>query len=370
MAGLIYRQVTYTLPGGGCLKDLDLEIDDGEFVVICGPKDCGGTELIRMALGRLNPEQGEVYINGTRVSRIPRRLREVSLINERPAFGTPRSQITGLLRGRHLHASEIASRIQSAAKKARAEDLMDMRWSRMDQEQQLAAGMARAVAIQAKAALLLEPFAWADGRAKARMRAQLLSYRDSLHMAFVMSTVSCRSAMALSTRTVILDRGCVKQTDHPQSIYDFPADRFVAEYVGEQRINLIPARLVQAGSEVHAVFGENRITLPGGKVARLTDPGRIGGEVILGVRPENLHYEQAFISLSPGTAIEAVIGTVELMGSVTWLHVSLPGVDIPVTAKVDPRCLVRPGDTLPLAIDANRIHLFDPDTGRSLLSRN
>lgn len=370
MAGLEFRNITKQLNDDQKIENLSLEVGEGELVALVGPNECGKAELIRMAEGYGGSYTGEVYIDRKRLSRFSRGSRSVSLINDVPLLGTPRWEITRLLKAERIGADEVSRRLTEAVRLSGAEEILDVRYSRLNAEQKMRAGMARALAARAKVALFIDPLVeYSDPHMAARMRLAMLNFREKSGMACLMSTNSAVTALALSTRVVVMNGGKVLQSDTPQNVYDYPADRFVAEYFGTSSINLIPVKLEKFGEEVYASFGESRILVPAGKISRLSDGKYVGGEVLMGVRAENVHYEQLFLTLSPESVVEAKVRHVELMGSDTYLHLEFPGVKGDVLARVDPRCIANPGDTLSLGIDSNHLHFFDPKTGISLLKR-
>lgn len=369
MSGLVYKNINKKLCEDAGFSNFSLAIDAGEFVALVGKNGCGKAELIRMAEGYGGSYDGDVTIDGRRVTHRSRGHHMASLVNDVPIIGTPRIEISRILRAQGVDRETAAKRISEAAELTGIVGKLDMRYSRLNAEEQLRAGLARAYAAGAKVALMIDPFTGAEPRMAARMRIAVMEFREKTGMVFVMSTNSSAAALSVATRIVVMDDGCVLQSDTAQNIYDYPADRFVAEYFGSALINMIPVTLERAGEEVHAVFGETRILIPAGKIAKLVDQSYIGKKVLLGVRPENIRYEQAFISLSPDSSFEAIVRHIELMGSETYLHLAIEGVEDYMTARVDPRCIAIAGQSIALAIDANRVHIFDIDTGRSILSK-
>ena len=369
MAGLNFRNITRPLEDGHSFSAFNLEIDDGELVALVGKSGCGKAELIRIAEGFGGAYEGEVLIGDRRVTRFSSSGNSASLLNEVPLMGTPRKEIMHLLKMAQVSLEESVARLDSAARAAGAEEIIDQRWSKLEPADRLRAGMVRAEAIKAKAVLLMDPFGEMDDRTAARMRIELKEFHRRTNVAMVIATANPLAGMALATRVVVMDGGAIRQSDTPQNIYDYPADRFVAEYFGHVSINMIPVRLSQEGDQVYALFGEHRVLVPNGKISKLTAPSYIGKEVLMGVRAENIRYEQAFLSVSPESVVDAKVRHVELLGSETYLHLELDGVKGNVVARVDPRCIAAPGMSLPLAIDSNRIHFFDKDTEKSIMSR-
>ena len=369
MSGLYYKNISKHLGEDAAFDNFSLAIDAGEFVALVGKNGCGKAELIRLAEGYGGSHDGDVTIDGRRVTHRTRGHHMASLLNDVPIIGTPRMEMTRILRSLNVERARIPARIEEAAKLTGIIDKLDVRYSKLNAEEQLRAGMARAYAARAKVALMIDPFTEIEPRMAARMRIAVMEFRANTNMIFVMSTNSPASALSMATRIVVMEQGRILQSDTAQNIYDFPADRFVAEYFGNALINMIPATLERAGEEIHAVFGETRILIPAGKIGKLVDQSYIGKKVLLGVRPENIHYEQAFISLSPESAFEAIVRHIELMGSETYLHMELDGVEDYLIARVDPRCIAIVVHSLSLAIDSNRVHIFDIDTEKSILSK-
>ena len=369
MSGLVFKNISKKLGEDAGFNNFSLAIDAGEFVALVGANGCGKAELIRMAEGYGGSYDGDITVGGRRVTHRSRGHHMASLVNDVPLIGTPRLEIGRILRMQGMNRADAAKRMNEAAELTGISGKLDVRYSRLNPEEQLRAGLARAYAANAKAALMIDPFTGVEPRMAARMRIAVMEFREKTDMVFVMSTNSPACALSVATRIVVMDNGSILQSDTAQNIYDFPADRFVAEYFGTALINMIPAKLERAGEEIHAVFGETRILIPAGKIAKLVDQSYIGKKVLLGVRPENVRYEQAFISLSPESAFEAIVRHIELMGSETYLHLEIDGVDDYMTARVDPRCIAIKDHSIALAIDANRVHIFDIDTGKSILNK-
>ena len=369
MSGLYYKNITKRLGEDAEFNNFSLAVDNGEFVALVGKNGCGKAELIRMAEGFGGGHDGDVIIDGRRVTYSSRGHHMASLLSDVPIIGTPRREMTRILKKQGLDRRDIVERIEEAAELTGITDVLDVRYSKLDPEQLLRAGMARAYAARAKVALMIDPFMGIDFRMAARMRIAVMEFRAKTDMIFVMSTNSPMSALTMATRVVVMDEGRIIQSDTAQNIYDYPSERFVAEYFGAAIINMIPAKLERVGEQVHAVFGDTRVLVPAGKIDKLVDQSYIGKKILLGVRPENIHYEQLFLSLSPESSFEAMVRHIGIMGSETYLHLELDGVDDYITARVDPRCIAIVGHSIALAIDSNRLHMFDIDTGKSILSK-
>jgi multiple sugar transport system ATP-binding protein len=177
--------------------------------------------------------------------------------------------------------------------------------------------------------------------------------------------------MTMATRIVVMKDGLIQQVDTPQNLYDFPANTFVAGFIGTPQMNFIDAKVEKKGADVYVVFGKNEIKLPAEKAQDPALADYIGKEVIVGIRPECLKDEPVAISSMPDSVIDAHVDVTELMGAEIYLYVSTDGLD-PHTpqnliARVSPRAVARTGDDIKLALDVARIHIFDKDTEKCVL---
>ena len=173
----------------------------------------------------------------------------------------------------------------------------------------------------------------------------------------------------MASRIVVMKDGFVQQVDTPQNLYDYPANLFVAGFIGSPQMNFFTVKLVKEGNDVAAVFGDNKIIIPPSKLAKFADEDYIGKEVYMGVRPENIHDEEGFINASPDSKIKVSVEIVELMGSETYLYLKTSGKEGNIIARVDPRSTARSGNTIEVAFDVNRLHFFDKDTEATILER-
>lgn len=366
MAGIAFRNIVKSFAGGE-FNGFSLDIDAGEFVTLAGEKDCGARELIKMAAGQSRRYEGMITVNDRRMTMLERRDSGACLITSQPLFGTPRRQMRAALslEGK----ADAEARINEAAEITGITEILDTSLRKLSNEKLLRAGLAVAIAMNAKVALMDDPLSGMPARDGGMLGIWLRDMHARTGMTFLAAVTNPVQALSLATRVVVIKNGAIAQSNTPQNIYDFPANSYVARYFGSTPINLIPAKLTREGDDVFVEFGAAKINVPAGKLNKLIDKRYIGGEVTLGVRPENIHYEGAFISISPGSVVDFEIKQVELLGEATYLHARLEGLDEDIMARVDPRCIAAPGDTLTMAIDSNRLHFFDAETGESILSR-
>lgn len=236
----------------------------------------------------------------------------------------------------------------------------------LDQRQRVALG--RAIVREPKVFLMDEPLSNLDAKLRVQMRTEITKLHNKLQTTFVYVTHDQTEAMTMGTRIVVMKDGFIQQVDSPQNLYDFPVNLFVAGFIGTPPMNFIDVKIEKDPKGIKAVFGENSIIVPDGRLERFPNiESYIGKEVTMGIRPENVHDEQIFLQNSPDTIIKTYVDVVELMGAETLLYLNINGSNS--IARVDPRSTARTGDTIKVAIDVNKIQFFDKDTEEALLDR-
>ena len=201
------------------------------------------------------------------------------------------------------------------------------------------------------------------------MRTEITKLHQRLQTTFIYVTHDQTEAMTMGTRIVVMKDGFIQQVDTPQNLYDYPANLFVGSFIGSPQMNFFDAKLVKRKDGVWAEFGSNAIKVPDSKVRKLVDESYIGKDVIMGIRPENIHDEERFLSVADGNLVDTKVDVVELMGSETYLYLKVDGKESNIVARVDPRSASRTGDTVKVAFETNRLHFFDKDSELSILNR-
>ncbi|MBE5804592.1 MAG: ABC transporter ATP-binding protein, partial [Clostridiales bacterium] len=190
-----------------------------------------------------------------------------------------------------------------------------------------------------------------------------------LQTTFIYVTHDQTEAMTMASRIVVMKDGVVQQVDTPQNLYDFPANEFVAGFIGSPQMNFFNAKLEKEGQDVVALFGDNKIVVPGSKVAKFVDESYIGQEVVMGIRPENINDSEEYVAANATAAINVSVEVTEQMGSETYLYLTTTGKDGNIIARVDPRTASRAGDKIKVAFDVNRLHFFCKETEKTIMNR-
>ena len=211
-----------------------------------------------------------------------------------------------------------------------------------------------------------EPLSNLDAKLRGQMRVEISKLHQRLETTIIYVTHDQTEAMTLGTRIVVMKDGVIQQVDTPQNLYHKPCNKFVAGFIGAPQMNMIDALVGKDGADVTLTFGEHTIALPEGKARKLEEAGYVGKTVTLGIRPEDLHDEESFLAMSPKSMFDATIRVYEMLGSEVLLYFDV--VDSNFTAKVNPRTTARPGDTIKLAMDLEKIHIFDKDTEAVILN--
>ncbi|MBQ9195925.1 MAG: ATP-binding cassette domain-containing protein, partial [Clostridia bacterium] len=236
------------------------------------------------------------------------------------------------------------------------------------QRQRVALG--RAIVREPKVFLMDEPLSNLDAKLRVQMRTEITKLHQRLQTTFIYVTHDQTEAMTMGSRIVIMKDGFIQQVDTPQNNYDYPANKFVAGFIGSPQMNFFDVTLKAEGGNVYALFGNNKILVPQDKIKKFKDESYIGKEVCMGIRPENIDDDPEFVAAHPTETITVDVEVTELMGSETYLYLKTSGKDENIIARVDPRTATRAGDKgVKVAFDTTRLHFFDKETEETILNR-
>ncbi len=264
------------------------------------------------------------------------------------------------LKLRKVPKDEIDKLVQEAARILDLSHLLDRKPKALSGGQRQRVAMGRAIVRSPKVFLMDEPLSNLDAKLRGQMRIEISKLHQRLQATIIYVTHDQTEAMTLGTRIVVMKDGIVQQVDSPQNLYDKPCNKFVAGFIGAPQMNLVDATVGKAGSGVTLTFDGNTITLPEEKGKILDQKGYVGKVVTLGIRPEDLHDEEAYLKASPDSVFSATVRVYELLGAEVYLYFDLQETNC--TARVNPRTTARPGDTIKLAMDLSKVHVFDKET--------
>ncbi len=363
MVGVSLRGLTKRFGEVVAVHPLDLDVEDGEFLVLLGPSGCGKSTVLRMIAGVAEPSAGEVWIRDRCVDGIEPADRDIAMVFQSYALYphmTVRQNLSFGLRMRRTAREEVARKVAWASSLLGLDRLLDRRPGQLSGGQRQRVALGRAMVREPAAFLFDEPLSNLDARLRAEMRDEIAGLHRRLGTTMIFVTHDQVEAMSLGQRIAILDEGVLQQVGSPLDVYREPASLFVARFVGSPTMNTAQGFVGDDGSG--ATFVGWGLTLPC-SVSEIgsTDSER-GHAVVLGVRPEDLEVG------APGTTaghLDTEVQRVEALGSEILVHVPGPG-EVPWIARTPADHPVRVGDHVSLRIRVEHAHLFDAESGRRL----
>ncbi len=369
MASLSLKNICKKYPNGfEAVKDFNLNVEDKEFIIFVGPSGCGKSTTLRMIAGLEEITSGELWIGDKLVNDVEPKDRDIAMVFQNYALYphmTVYDNMSFGLKLRRRPKAEIDKKVHEAAKILGIEQLLDRKPKALSGGQRQRVAMGRAIVRNPKVFLMDEPLSNLDAKLRVQMRIEIQKLHQRLQATIIYVTHDQTEAMTLGTRIVVLKDGIIQQVDTPQNLYDKPNNVFVAGFIGSPQMNLVDAKVVQSGNDVVLMFGSNSIKLPEGKGKILIDKGYVDKTVIMGIRPEDLNDSEIAINSTPDSVIEATIKVYELLGAEVFLYFDVD--QYSCTARVNPRTTARPGDTIKLALDLTKLHIFDKETEQVVL---
>jgi multiple sugar transport system ATP-binding protein len=390
MAEITMDGLTKRYPDGfEAVRNMDLDIQDGEFVILVGPSGCGKSTALRMIAGLEDITEGELRIGGEVVNERAPKDRDVAMVFQNYALYphmSVRDNMGFALKLRGLPKEEVDSKVREAARILDLEQHLDRKPSQLSGGQRQRVAMGRAIVRDPKAFLMDEPLSNLDAKLRVQMRTEVSRIQQRLGTTTVYVTHDQTEAMTLGDRVAVMRTGVLQQVGSPMELYNEPVNLFVAGFIGSPAMNFMPATVED--DTVKLPLGD--VKLP--QELRERVGGMRGRHLLAGIRPEN--FEDAALTgeaRERGSTFRARIEVLESMGSELYAHFSVAsdeqiesqelrelaedagGGEVPmageegrIVARLDPQSRVRQGEEAELWVDASRLHLFDPDDGRNL----
>ncbi|HOV69361.1 MAG TPA: sn-glycerol-3-phosphate ABC transporter ATP-binding protein UgpC, partial [Clostridia bacterium] len=326
MASVTFKHIYKVFPGGvTAVNDFNLAIKDKEFIVLVGPSGCGKTTTLRMVAGLEEITEGELYIEDRLVNDVAPKDRDIAMVFQNYALYPHMSVFDNMAFGlklRKFPKLEIERKVREVARMLEIEHLLNRKPKALSGGQRQRVALGRAIVREPKVFLMDEPLSNLDAKLRVQMRVVITKLHHSLNTTFIYVTHDQTEALTMGTRICVMKDGFIQQVDVPQNVYDYPVNLFVAGFIGSPQMNFFNTILKKEEDGVYAVFGNNKVKVPEGKLAKLIDKTYIGREVIMGVRPEDIHDEDVFIQNSPDSVVPAVVEVVEKLGSETLLYLT------------------------------------------------
>ena len=380
MASVLFKHIYKRYPGGvTAVSDFTLEIQDKEFVILVGPSGCGKTTTLRMIAGLEEITEGELFIDSKRINDVAPKDRDIAMVFQNYALYPHMTVFENMAFGlklRKVPKDENSRKVEEAARILDIAHLLDRKPKALSGGQRQRVALGRAIVREPQVFLLDEPLSNLDAKLRAQMRTEISKLHQKLGTTFIYVTHDQTEAMTMGDRIVVMKDGFVQQVDSPQNLYTNPVNLFVAGFMGSPQMNFVDAVLRKVDGKYSVEFGSEDtktsrgkkyfVEVPEAKVDDLALSELVDKEIIMGVRPEDIHDEEMFLSTAKTGIIECDVEITEMMGAETYLYLNCEGISL--TARVDPRSTARPQDTIKVAIDPNKIHIFDKETEKTIIN--
>src|SRR5210317_807504 len=376
--------------GTRALEDVNIEINDGEFVVLVGPSGCGKTTLLRMVAGLEDITEGEISIGEKVVNEVAPKDRDIAMVFQNYALYPHMSVYDNMafsLKLRKLPKEEIDKKVKDAAKTLEISELLDRKPKALSGGQRQRVAMGRAIVRNPEAFLMDEPLSNLDAKLRVQMRAELGQLHTQLETTTLYVTHDQVEAMTMGDRVAVIRKGELQQINTPREIYLYPKNIFVAGFIGSPAMNFVYADVKISGKKAELSFGDELITCDGESAKKLEKMD--GEQIVLGIRPEAFEDSNYAKDSEYSGSISIKVTLLEQLGSDSYLHfykdikpvqteaieeiladegedISLLGDQTKFIARINPNSTAKEGEEIKLSVDQSKLHFFDPDTGNAL----
>ncbi len=369
MASVSLKHIYKKYPGGvTAVSDFCLEIKDKEFIILVGPSGCGKSTTLRMISGLEEISEGELYIGDRLVNDVAPKDRDIAMVFQNYALYPHMSVYENMAFGLKLRKTPketIKRKVEEAARVLDIAHLLDRKPKALSGGQRQRVALGRAIVREPKVFLLDEPLSNLDAKLRAAMRTELTKIHKRLGTTFIYVTHDQVEAMTMASRIVVMKDGLIQQVDTPQKLYDSPNNMFVAGFIGTPQMNFISASLEKKEDGIYATFEGHSLKLPAEKANRPELADYIGKDVVLGLRPECIHDEPLYLANLSEWVIDAYVDVTELMGAEIYLYLQVGEANI--ISRVSSRSTAKSGDTVKVAFDMGRVHIFDKETEKCVI---
>ena len=375
--------------GTRALEDVNIEINDGEFVVLVGPSGCGKTTLLRMVAGLEDITEGEISIADKVVNEIAPKDRDIAMVFQNYALYPHMSVYDNMafsLKLRKLPKDEIDQKVKDAAKTLEIDELLERKPKALSGGQRQRVAMGRAIVRNPQAFLMDEPLSNLDAKLRVQMRAELGQLHSQLETTTLYVTHDQVEAMTMGDRVAVIRKGVLQQIDTPREIYLYPKNIFVAGFIGSPAMNFVYADIKTSTKGMTLIFGNDKILAKDAPEALKEYEGK---EIVLGIRPEAFE-DSVYANKKEFTEeINIDVSLLEQLGSDTYIHffkdikpvqteaieeiladegedISVLGTQTKFIARINPNATIEEGQNISLAIDPTKLHYFDPETGMAI----
>jgi multiple sugar transport system ATP-binding protein len=360
MASVTFDKVVKKFGDVTAVDSMSFSIDDKEFLVLVGPSGCGKTTALRCLAGLDGVTSGQILIENQVVNDIPPKERDIAMVFQSYALYPHMSVFDNMsfgLKLRKMPKDEIERRVKDAARILDIEKLMKRKPRELSGGQRQRVAVGRAIVREPKVFLFDEPLSNLDAKLRVQTRKEISKLHKRLNTTFIYVTHDQVEAMTMGTCIAVINFGKLLQIDTPQNVYEQPANKFVAGFIGSPAMNFFKAKIVKSDGKLIVDSGDFQVEIPKKKVK--TYLSYQGKEVIFGIRPEDI-YNPEFPAVGINTAlVDCKVDLLELMGDEIYAYLIAGKSDL--IARVDPRSKMKIGDKVKITFDMNKFYIFDPE---------
>ena len=369
MASVQLKNVCKKYPNGyEAVKDFNLDNQDKEFIIFVGPSGCGKSTTLRMIAGLEDISSGELIIDGKLMNDVEPKDRDIAMVFQSYALYphmTVYDNMAFSLKLKKTPKDQIDKAVREAARILDLEKLLDRKPRALSGGQRQRVAMGRAIVRSPKVFLMDEPLSNLDAKLRGQMRVEISKLHQRLGATIIYVTHDQTEAMTLGTRIVVMKDGVVQQIDTPQNLYDHPCNKFVAGFIGSPQMNMITADAVEEDGEICLRFAGHRIVMNQDRAQALKQGGYVGGKVVLGIRPSDIHGDPDSLQKFSKSCFDVQVRVYEMLGAESLAYFDIE--EAGWVASLSASAKVAVGDTIRLAMDTSKIHIFDNTTEKTIV---
>ncbi len=359
MASVTFDHVWKKFGDVTAVQDLSIHVADKEFLVLVGPSGCGKTTSLRCLAGLEEVTEGQVLIGDQVVNDVAPKDRDIAMVFQSYALYPHMSVFDNMAFGlklRKVPKEDIKRRVEEAAEILGIEQLLDRKPRELSGGQRQRVAVGRAIVREPKVFLFDEPLSNLDAKLRVQTRAQLSKLHTRLQTTFIYVTHDQIEAMTMATRIAVMNKGILQQLDTPQQLYDYPANLFVAGFIGSPSMNFFDGKIVKEGSDMFVDLDSFKLKIP--EERQDTYESLVDEDVIFGIRPEDIHNPEFAPPSIVAEPVDTKVDVTELMGNEIFLYLVHGKHNF--VARVDPRTRVNMGDEMRVVFNMANFHIFDP----------
>jgi multiple sugar transport system ATP-binding protein len=370
MAGVTFDHLTKRFDSVIAVNDFSLEIPDKEFLVLVGPSGSGKSTILRMLAGLEEITEGDIYIGDRRVNDVAAKDRDIAMVFQSYALYPHMSVYDNMAFGLSLRKTpkqEIRRRVNDAAEILGIEELLKRKPRQLSGGQRQRVALGRAIVRDPAVFLMDEPLSNLDAKLRVQTRAELVRLHERLESTIVYVTHDQIEAMTMGTRIAVLDFGALQQVDPPQNLYQHPANKFVAGFIGSPAMNFFDGRLVRVDGTVCCQISGFNLKMDKQKEEALAK--HLGEEVVFGIRPEHIVDRRLVPDAPPDTVMKTKIDVAEPLGNEVFLYL-VPQLKLgegTFIARMGPETWARPGQDFEVVFDMTKVHVFEKESGLTIV---